>query len=271
MTVHRFPVNVPNPEGQSVAVHLRLQKLSAERLVALGLDIPKGELDVVHAGITRDPCADLGERELELKLAARTSTDVYVVITTGGAGGRRGGATAFNVIDERGGAVAGGVLLTCVERPGPAPAGQLIHAHRPCPVVLAQDAYVIDLAGDPRKPRAKTLSTADAFEFVVPLTNPRKSALREVTVYLEHLGISDATFEPATWNVGTMTPGDVFYATWTVRTGWFTGALRGSVVVASSNTDAVRLDALARIRERQRPDASSVRRRPTRRRRRIPR
>jgi hypothetical protein len=264
MTVHRFPVNVPNADGQSVAVHLRLQKLTAERLARLGVDIPKGELEVVHAGITADPCAEVGEREFELKLPARTSTDVYVVITTGATSGRKGAATAYNLIDERGGVVAGGVLLTCVERTSPASAGQVVAARRPCPVVLAQDAYVIDIGETPSRPRAKALSTYDTFEFVVPVTNPRKSALREVTVYLEHLGISDATFAPAIWNVGTMAPGDVFYATWQVTTGWFTGALRASVVVASSDTDAVRLDALARVRQKRDLLIGRVARRRTR-------
>jgi hypothetical protein len=249
MTVHRFTVNIPNGEARGVTVRLRLQRVTAKSVAALGLGLPESALEVESAGITLDPCADEGKPELVLKVQAYSSRDVNVVIATAAAGPKRGGVTAFNLIDERGGKVAGGVMLACVDRVGPEPAGQVIKPPRPCPVVLAGDPYPLAAHGDPSKPpAAKILTGGTAVELVVPITNPRSSTLSEVQVYLEHLGVSDATFAPATWNVGDFAPGAVFYATWPVSTaGRSRGTFTTSVVVASARADPVRLEATLRI------------------------
>jgi hypothetical protein len=54
---------------------------------------------------------------------------------------------------------------------------------------------------------------------VAPLTNPTAAPLHGVRAYLEHLGGSVAGFTPTSWNIGTLAPGQVFYATWPLQAG----------------------------------------------------
>lgn len=249
MTVHRFVVNVPNPESKRVPVLLRLTRLAPRAVEALGLDLPQGALEVKSAAVTLDACATEGMPKLEIRVAANSSRDVFVVVTTAGADPTRGGATAFHLVDERDGKVAGGVTLACVERVGPDPGGQIISPPNPCPIVLAADPYPLAPHGNPTKPAPpKTIPAGVVVELVVPLTNPQSQSVPGVQVYLEHLGTSDVSFAPATWNVGDLAPGAVFYATWAISTrGRSSGPFTASVVVASKGTDPVRLGARVRL------------------------
>ena len=61
-------------------------------------------------------------------------------------------------------------------------------------------------------------------------------------VYLEHLGISGIEFEPGSWNIGSMQPKEVFYATWTIKTLGHTVAMHASIVATSQQKDPVRLN-----------------------------
>jgi len=248
MAVHRFSVHVPNPDPRSALVRLRLRKVTPKRLAALALDMPPHELEVTSAGITQDPCAEHGPREVTLKLAARSSADVFVVIGTAAPPRRRGGAVAFDLVDERGNRPAGGVLLACIDRPGPEAPGSVIVPKKPCPVVLARAPYPVAPQSDPRKPAGgPTLAAGGTVELVAPLTNPRKTTLSGVRAYLEHLGVSDASFAPLTWNVGDLAPGDIFYATWPIMAGTSTGVFHASIVVTSKGADPVRLDGTLRV------------------------
>jgi hypothetical protein len=50
------------------------------------------------------------------------------------------------------------------------------------------------------------------------------------------------------WNVGTLAPGDIFYATWSIRVNaWQSAYLDASVVAVSENTDPVRLAGAFRL------------------------
>ena len=92
-------------------------------------------------------------------------------------------------------------------------------------------------------------------QLVAPITNPRSRRLEEVEVYLEHLGLSDAEFTPGTWSVGSLAAGDLFFATWPLRTsGQMTGTFDACVVVASKGKDPVRLHALIEISAKVRPE-----------------
>jgi hypothetical protein len=263
MTVHRFTVNIPNPETRRVPVRLRLQRLAPRAVAALGLELPQVALEVASAAISLDPCATEGKAELDLRVAGNSSQDVYVVIATAAPDPKRGGAAAFHLIDERDGKVAGGVTLACVERVGPYPDGQHITPPNPCPIALAADPYPLAPHGNPAKPTpAKTIPAGVVVQLVVPITNPRRRTVSAVQVYLEHLGSSDATFAPATWNVGDLAPDAVFYATWVVSTGGGSlGSFSASVVVASKGTDPVRLNARLRLGARAEPGPESPRRR----------
>lgn len=268
MVTHRFTVNVPNPEPKPVTARLHLARVTPNALRALALDVPITDLKVLDAGITLDPCASKGERDLQLRLAPFSSADVHVVITTAPVDPRRGGTTAFNLVDERGGNVVGGVLLACADRVIPEGPGQVVNTPRPCPVVLAKAPYPIAIGGDPTTPPANaTFPQGQALELVAQITNPRKVRLQDVQVYLEHLGTSDASFVPATWNVGTLDPGAVFYATWSVFTsGVLTGAFRASIVVSSQSTDATRLSGeleIGRKRVDARPPRAATRAKST--------
>jgi hypothetical protein len=199
-------------------------------------------LDVTNSGITLDPCAERGKRGLTLKLEPFTSIDVHVVVTT--VRSRRPGIAAFHLVDRRGGQDAGGVLLVCAEPPLIEPAGQVVSTPKPCPALLATDLYAVQPGDDPSKSAAaKPIVAGASMELVAQITNPIAIPLTETQVYLEHLGVSNAEFTPGTWNVGTLVPGAVFYATWQMRTSsWQVGTFDASVMVMAQGTDPVRLN-----------------------------
>ena len=149
-------------------------------------------------------------------------------------------------------------MFVCVDGPTTASPGRFLATKKPCPVTLAKNPYGVPLDGHPLKAIIKTLPLAQTFTLVVPITNPRATTVQEVTVYLEHLGRTGATFAPGTWNVGALDSGQIFYATWTVTSGSTPGNFEASVVVESRNADPTRLMAPVRMSE-ERP--SPVRRR----------
>jgi len=249
MPTNRFTINVPNPTGTKASVALRLQRLTTAQLAALNLDLPEPELKVTSAIISQDPCASDGQNHLNLKVDPYSSTEVQVIITTVPAGTKAGGSVAFHLIDHRKGKQDGGVTVTCVDRPGPEPPGQVIGTTRPCPVLLVGGAYPVAVGTDPRiRPTNSSIALGNTVELVAAVTNQTGSKLQGVQVYLEHLGSCDAKFEPITWNVGELVPKDVFYAKWPVQaSGWLTGGFTGSVVVVSQRTNPVRLAATVTI------------------------
>jgi hypothetical protein len=241
MATHRFTVNVPNPSSRRAVVDLRLEAVRRADLAGLGLDLDGRTLETVSAGITLDPCGEETQRRLEIGLAARESRDVHVVIETAAASA--GGIAAFHLVDRRAGKRAGGVTLACVEPALVDPPGQTIPTPRPCPIVLAGNPYPVRPGSDPSRPvSGRRIALGSHVELVVPITNPGKHAVEDVEVYLEHLGSSDAEFAPATWRVGRMAAGAVFYASWLVHpSGVATGIFEASIVVASRGRDPVRL------------------------------
>lgn len=241
MAMHRFAVNVPNAGGRAETVQLRLEPVKRMQALWLHPEGVKTPLEVTNSGITLDPCAERGKRELTLNLEPFTSVDVHVVVTTAAPG--RPGIAAFHLIDRRGGKDAGGVLLVCADPPFVEPAGQVVAPANPCPAVFAADVFIVRPGEDPSKPSpAVALVAGSSMEIVAPITNPTAGPLSEARVYLEHLGGSNAEFTPGTWNMGTLKPKDVFYATWRVRTSaWQAGTFVVSIVVGSRGTDPVRL------------------------------
>jgi hypothetical protein len=199
-------------------------------------------LKVTNTRITLDPCAERGKRELTIKLEPFTSVDVHVLVTT--APSRRPGIAAFHLVDRRSGNDVGGVLLVCADPPFVEPASQVVSTASPCPAVLATDLYAMQSGEDPSKSSvAKPMVAGETMELVAPIVNPTGTPLREAQVYLEHLGGSNAEFTPGTWNLGTLAPNSVFYATWRVRMSpWQVGTFSASIVVMSQGTDPVRLN-----------------------------
>jgi hypothetical protein len=251
MAIHRFAINVPNPTSRNATVQLTLERVSTEELNALAIDIPREELRVLKAGISLDPCAEGGPEKLRVSVDSLASRDVQVVIET--APGEAAGSAAFHLVDQRGGKVAGGVLLACVENAAES-GGSLIGTHNPCPVAMAGEPYVVLVGADPSgRPRGRASPEGVGLDLVVPVVNPTSAVLHDVTVYLEHLGLSDLWFEPATWNVGTLNPGQVFYPSWSISAnGKVTGQIPVCVVVGSRDVDPVRLQTKLPTSERRR-------------------
>jgi hypothetical protein len=257
MATHQFTVNIPNPSSRSATVDLALEPARAADVRRLGLDLPRGKLKVNHAGISRDPCLP-GEPELRLRLRAHESLDVHINVDTAPAGTPTGGVAVVNLVDRRDGRIAGGVTLACVDPALADPAGQVVPTPKPCPVDIGDTPYWVEPEQDPAKAAGRVLPSNKELDLVVPLTNGRARALREVTAYLEHLGGSDAPFLPAAWNIGNLGRGETFYATWRVTTsGLLTGGFDLSVIVQSDGTDPTRLR--PRIRIAKPPDARDQR------------
>ena len=249
MAVHRFTINVPNPNARAETVELRLEPMK-KKPDAKGLHLPKGALRIDRAGLTLDPCgADLTPT-LRVKLKPFTSIDVTAVVE---AAARGKGWMAFHVTDLRERRVIGGVTIVCVEPPRADVAGVGIPARHPCAVVISGQPYAVAPESDPSKrPTRGGAMPGAAFDLVVPLMNPTEGPLSHVQAYLEHLGGSDATFRTATWNIGTMAPKSVFYATWRVDPqGSKTGTFNASVVVSSKGSDPTRVKAAIRMARRK--------------------
>lgn len=241
MARHRFVVNVPNPTAQSASVSLRLEPARRKDFSWLPCEFPKAGLEVVHAGLSLDPCAEERKVSLNLRLKPFTSVDIHVVVNT--TPSKKQGIAGFHVVDRRRGKDIGGVLLVCTDPPFVEPVSRTISPPHPCAAILARDLYLIQPGDDPSKlPTAKPVQPNDSFELVAQIANPTCRPLKNAQVYLEHLGISTVGFTPGTWNIGTLAKGNVFYATWPVRvTEWQFGTCEASIVVASQGTDPVRL------------------------------
>lgn len=244
--IHRFAVNVPNPAAKKVGVVLRLERVTGFDLKAYGARSSRA-LKVAHAGIARGPCADRGEERIKLTIDARASVDVYVVIEA--ATGGKPGAAIYNLVDSRGGVDMGGVMVACIDPPLVDAPGQQVNPRKPSPVALANALYAVLPGEDPAKPAsAADLAGLSEFDLVAPVTPASKQALTDVQIYLEHLGASDASFAPGTWNAGTMQSGDVFYATWRLMLpSLHSATLRASVVAAAAKFDPVRLDGVLKV------------------------
>jgi len=247
MPTHRFTVNVPNPTAKRTSVELRLEPANFDELIGLTPELPKEELKVLNVGIVLDPCKVRTKPNLKISLKPYTSTDVYVVVNTDRSIKR--GVAAFNLIDRRDDKDVGGVLLMVVSPKYVEPPGQVINPKNPCPLGLADRMYVILPLADPsRAAKIKNILLEMTLELVVPITNPTEKPLKGAQAYLEHLGGSSVEYMPGTWNIGELAPGDVFYATWTIRTkAWHAPIFHPCVVVSSEKTDPIRLNGTAKI------------------------
>lgn len=262
MSIHRCSINVPNPETTSVIVQLRLDPVKRSALNGLSLELPESSLVVESAGLTRDPCAKEGTRTMRLKLAPRSSTDVYVVVNSRADARGKATMSAFHIVDERAGRPNGGVTIACVDGMKTEPEGKVVRSRNACPIVLAAHPYPVARGSDPRDvPSSSTVTTGSAVDWVAPITNPTRKMLFDVQVYLEHLGPCNAAFTPMTWNVGALQPKEVFYAIWGIDAkDGMVGSFEASLVVGSKNSDTVRLPGLITIGKMSRPGAKRVQR-----------
>ena len=236
MTTHRFQVVVPNPTPARVVAHLRLEGAGATRGVPL--DLPEGDLEVERAVICLDPCDDGGEKAIDLDLEAGGSRQVYVVIDATG----DKGVARFNLVDEREGAEPGGVMLAVVQGLEPYP-GTVVEARNPCPLIIAEAPWWLPAGSEVSDPRpGGPIPVGEWVELIVLVANTTLETLEDATVYLEHLGRSQARFQSTLWNLGSFEPGATFPAVWRIRgERWMTGSAVASVVVESRGTEAIRL------------------------------
>jgi hypothetical protein len=241
MATHRFAINVPNPAARAATVELALQPVTGG-LSGTGVTLPQGNLDVERAWISLDPCGAEGHRTLELYLQPRSSATVTVTIVT--TANPKGGTAAFELVDRRSKRIAGGVTLACVDPPLKQGPPRTIPTDNPCPVVLASNPYPVGVNANPGvRPARPSIALGAACDLVAPLTNPNRVPLADVRAYLEHLGTSGAGFTPTSWNIGTLAPGEIFYATWRAWPGQEVGTFECSIVVASQGREATRLHA----------------------------
>jgi hypothetical protein len=257
MAVHRFAINVPNPAPRAVVVDLQLEPLS--RVPRAGLTAPAGKLRVERAGLALDPCASQVDKTLRVTLPPFSSVTVTAVVVTAPKGK---GAAAFHVVDRRNKRDAGGVTLACIEPMPRDSRGQSVPAAKPCEVVLAGTPYMVEPDADPgRRAASARLIPGAQCDFVVPLINPVDRPLDHVVAYLEHLGGSDADFAPVIWNIGTMAPKQIFYATWRLRaSGGRRGSFDAAIVVESSGKNPTRLRAPFSVAGKSEPAPTSPRR-----------
>ena len=244
MTLCRFEVVVPNPGPGAVDIELSLEKGSMDELGNLGF--PRAELlEIVDAGITFDPCEDGGERRVDLKLGPLESTKVYVVVDVAGGPG----AALLHLVDRRGDET-GGVMLACFEGIDADPAGTVVQPEQPCPIELAGPIYAC-LEDAPGQEDPDGIIVGGWSWIAVPLVNVSSDVLPGAFGYVEHLGGADADFDPGTWQMGDLAPGEKFLAVWRVRVDSARVPLGPCIVVGSDKTDPVRIGASVGLWERK--------------------
>jgi hypothetical protein len=238
MTIARFEVNIPNPTTSVVEVELVIEAGGSDELANLGFPKVDQRLEVAWSGISLDPCDDRGTERLSLKLEPRSSVTAFVVAETIGGPG----AAVLHMVDRRDGQVAGGVMLVCATGIDIDPAGALIEPETACPAVLGNKPYPL-VGDDPRtRPSSASLKVGVRTTIVVPILNPTSEPLPDAWAYLEHLGLGDGSFDAGTWQIGTLGPGETFYATWEVEAASAQPAdLEPCVVVGAVEFDPVRL------------------------------
>jgi hypothetical protein len=242
MTTHRFTVNIPNPTAQRASVQLRLEPAKRQDFDWLPREFPKADLEVIDTHLALDPCTEKGKPRLKLTLEPFTSLDIHVVVNT--VSPKKPGVVGFHLVDRREGKDVGGVFLVFMDPQFVEPVSQTVSTPNPCPATLARDLYAIQPGDDPSMPSdAKPIRPGDSLELVAQITNPTGKTLKDTQVYLEHLGASIVEFTPGTWNIGVLARGDVFCATWPIRTtAWQSGSFETSIVVVSEGMDPVRLN-----------------------------
>jgi hypothetical protein len=237
MAMHRFKVNVPNPTDRAAVVQLRLEPGKLTGLAEFPRGDKRGPLKVVAAGLALDPCAESGRAELKLRIGARDSVDVYAIVTT--AASSRPAATGFHVIDRRGGKDVGGVFVVCAEPTLADTVASVVPARRPCPAELV-DLFAVAPGAEPLPTNAVAVAPGDAVDLVALVRAGQ--ALKDMQIYLEHLGAGNAEFTAATWNLGHIPKGTVVPARWALQTsGWQTGVFRASLVAMAGGFDPTRL------------------------------
>ena len=238
MTMHRFKVNVPNPTDKAAAVQLRLEPGKVTGLAEFPRGDKRGPLKVIAAGLALDPCAESGRAELKLKVAARDSVDVYAIVAT--AASSRPAATGFHVIDRRGGKDVGGVFVVCAEPPLADTVAAVVPTRRPCPATLV-DLFAVAPGAEPLPANAVAVKPGDLVDLVALVRADQ--VLKDMQIYLEHLGAGNASFTAATWNLGDLPKGTVVPARWALQTSaWQTGVFRASLVAVAAGFDPTRID-----------------------------
>lgn len=262
MTTHRFTVNVPNPTAQRSVANLFLRMAKRRELNGLALDLPRRPLKILRAAIGLDPCDCGRDKRMTVKLRPYSSLDVYVEIEMASAR-EAAGIAAVHLVDQRPDGRKGGVLLVAADPSIVDPVGQVVDVKSPCPVGLAGRPYPVEPDHDPsHRLTAPIFPAGREFDLVVPLTNPTRSRLADVQVYLEHLGACDAGFRPVLWNIGLMNPRGVFFATWRVTTAARqNGKFQVSVVAVSRRANPVRLTASIQVVDKEQVANRSAKRR----------
>ena len=109
MSRYRFTVNIPNPTAKAASVQLRLEPAKSEHLSLASGERRRSAMVVKQAGISLDPCAERGERTLELRLRPFESVDVHAIFV--GEPAKKPAVAGFHLVDWRNGKRAGGVML----------------------------------------------------------------------------------------------------------------------------------------------------------------
>ena len=245
-------IAVPNRTGAAVVseIHIAPAKAGLE-----GLNFGEaGELHVVGYGLSTNRCEKVPAgklpHDLTLKLAPWDLAFVRVVIETVDPPHGAPAIAPFSVTDTRGGKLTGGVTVVAstiapIDTGNPAP-------RNPCPLQLAGDAYSVELGDSPDQKGPPVIPNDRPRQFVAPITNPTNAPLKKAVAYLEHLDSSGVVFEPVTWTIGNMDPGDTFWATWTVDArGALASAYEASIVVRDDDHEPIRIRAAFRVTSRR--------------------
>lgn len=239
--IHKFAINVPNPSEKLAEVMLSLKPASSKDIsTAVVPELVKNKLHILKAGISLDGCGNVSKKSLKLTLKPFSSIHVYVNVESSLS--KKQEVAGLHLVDTRKGKITGGVLLICTSKPLIESPVTVITSPNACSAVLAKGLYGIEVGKAVTKPQFRVVPSGKEIEMVAQITNPTANPLQNTRVYLEHLGGANAEFDPGIWNIGTLNKGEIFYATWKIRSKtWLRGYFEPSIVVSSQGSEPTRI------------------------------
>jgi hypothetical protein len=218
-SIHTFDIIVPNISNNSVQATLRIAEIDPYQIAGLTLD-GKEQLEVSAFGLSEDRCRKVAvdDRKLSITLSKYTDTVIRAVIETVNPAAGVAAAAAFNVTDERNGALAGGVTIVCTTPPYPNDLPPAPDPDDPCPLALGAALRFVAPSDDPSGQDiypAGSLTPTQPRDLVARVRNEGQKDIQDTLLYLEHAG-AGLSITPKVWHLGTIEPGGEFWATWTV-------------------------------------------------------
>ena len=213
-------VFVPNATSREMIASLVVRPVdpsSVEGLLPVVSEYGR-PLEYVSFGISDPETDGTPQAELQLSLGPFQDKIVRFQIETIEPEEGQTAIAAFQLADYRGGTLVGGVTVVCTTPPYFTEIASSRDPENACPLVLTTEDLTFAYTGtSPEQTvNVKDIQPEKSLSIVAVVENPGKDTVTGASVYIEHLGRSNVGVEGKVWNIGTIEPGQRFWAMWQV-------------------------------------------------------